>query len=149
MPFVYHEEKLPEYRDAFSLFDSDQDQLLTYTEVGTVIRALGANPTESEILRLAKEADTNKDEKVDFGEFLIVLGNQSLANKDMTTEVKEAFKIFDKEGTGIISASELRHVLTSLGEKLSQEQVDDLLKELDPKGSGSVEFAAFSKYLLN
>lgn len=38
------------------------------------------------------------------------------------------FQVFDKEGTGYIGVGELRYVLTSLGEKLSDEEVDELLK---------------------
>jgi calmodulin len=41
-------------------------------------------------------------------------------------EIKEAFKVFDKDGNGFISAAELRHVMTNLGEKLTDEEVDEM-----------------------
>ena len=43
-------------------------------------------------------------------------------------EFIRGFQVFDKEGNGYIGAGELRYVLTSLGEKLSDEEVDELLK---------------------
>ena len=46
-----------------------------------------------------------------------------MADTDTEEEIKEAFKVFDKDGNGFISAAELRHVMTSLGEKLSDEEV--------------------------
>lgn len=41
-------------------------------------------------------------------------------------EIREAFKVFDKDGNGFISAAELRHVMTNLGEKLTDEEVDGM-----------------------
>ena len=41
----------------------------------------------------------------------------------------EAFKVFDKDGNGFVSAAELRHVMTNLGEKLTDEEVDEMIRE--------------------
>ena len=46
----------------------------------------------------------------------------------LSEEFIRGFQVFDKEGNGYIGAGELRYVLTSLGEKLSDEEVDELLK---------------------
>ena len=45
-----------------------------------------------------------------------------------TEEFIRGFQVFDKEGNGFIGAGELRYVLTQLGEKMSDEEVDELLK---------------------
>ena len=45
-----------------------------------------------------------------------------------TDEFIRGFQVFDKEGNGFIGAGELRYVLTQLGEKMSEEEVDELLK---------------------
>lgn len=52
-------------------------------------------------------------------------------------------RVFDKNGDGLISSSELRHVMTSLGEKLSDEEVEDMLKEADLDGDGMVNYIEF------
>lgn len=49
----------------------------------------------------------------------------------LTVGVEEfirGFQVFDKEGNGFIGAGELRYVLTQLGEKMTDEEVDELLK---------------------
>lgn len=51
--------------------------------------------------------------------------------------------MFDKNGDGLISSSELRHVMTSLGDKLSDDEVDDMLKEADLDGDGMVNYVEF------
>merc|ERR1712224_884732 len=55
----------------------------------------------------------------------------------MGEEIKEAFKVFDKDGNGFISAAELRHVMTNLGEKLTDEEVDEMIREADDDGEVS------------
>jgi len=48
--------------------------------------------------------------------------------------------VFDKNNDGLISSKELRHVMTNLGEKLSEEEVDDMIKEADLDGDGMVNY---------
>lgn len=59
---------------------------------------------------------------------------------DAEEEIKEAFRLFDKDGNGFISAAELRHVMTCIGEKLTDEEVDDMLNEADLDGDGMVNY---------
>lgn len=49
-------------------------------------------------------------------------------------------RVFDKNKDGLISSSELRHVMTNLGERLSEEEVDDMIKEADLDGDGMVNY---------
>jgi calmodulin len=55
-------------------------------------------------------------------------------------EIPKAFRVFDKDGNGFISAAELRHVMTNLGEKLTDEEVDEMIKEADLDGDGLVNY---------
>lgn len=50
------------------------------------------------------------------------------------------FRVFDKNNDGLISSTELRHVMTNLGERLSEEEVDDMIKEADSDGDGMVNY---------
>lgn len=49
-------------------------------------------------------------------------------------------QVFDKDGNGYISAAELRHVMTNLGEKLTDEEVEEMIKEADIDGDGQVNY---------
>ncbi len=55
-------------------------------------------------------------------------------------EIKEAFKVFDKDGNGFISAAELHHVMTNLGEKLTDAEVDEMINEADIDKDGQINY---------
>lgn len=73
---------------------------------------------------------------------------RKMKDTDSEEEIREAFRVFDKDGNGFISAAELRHVMTNLGEKLTDEEVDEMIREADIDGDGQVnyegEFRIFS-----
>ena len=50
--------------------------------------------------------------------------------------------------TGNISSAELRHVMTNMGEKLTDEEVDEMIKEADSDGSGMVAYKGIMSKLL-
>ena len=66
---------------------------------------------------------------------------------DPDDEMREAFRVFDKDGDGYISAAELKVVMMNLGEKLSDAEVDDMLKEADTNGDGRIDYNG--KWLIN
>ena len=139
-------EQEKEYKEAFALFDSDGDGTITTKELGVVMRSLGQTPTEAELKEMIAEVDANKDGTIDFKEFLGLMSRQT-KERDSQEELREAFKVFDKDGNGFISAAELRHVMTSLGEKLSDEEVDAMMKEADADGDGQVDYQEFAKMM--
>ena len=65
---------------------------------------------------------------------------RKMKDTDSEEEIKEAFRVFDKDGNGFISAAELRHVMTNLGEKLTDEEVDEMIREADIDGDGQVNY---------
>lgn len=76
---------------------------------------------------------------IDFEEFLQMMARK-MKDTDSEDELREAFRVFDKDGNGFISAAELRHVMTNLGEKLTDEEVDEMIKEADLDGDGMVNY---------
>ncbi|CAG9822779.1 unnamed protein product [Phaedon cochleariae] len=115
------EEQIAEFKEAFSLFDKDGDGTITTKELGTVMRSLGQNPTEAELQDMINEVDADGNGTIDFPEFLTMMARK-MKDTDSEEEIREAFRVFDKDGNGFISAAELRHVMTNLGEKLTDEE---------------------------
>ncbi|KAF9667482.1 hypothetical protein SADUNF_Sadunf15G0027600 [Salix dunnii] len=164
------EEQIAEFKEAFSLFDKDGDGCITTKELGTVMRSLGQNPTEAELQDMINEVDADQNGTIDFPEFLNLMARKMKKSSsealdcpeiiDMTNvlylycdtdseeELKEAFKVFDKDQNGYISAAELRHVMTNLGEKLTDEEVEEMIREADVDGDGQVNYEEFVRMML-
>jgi calmodulin len=150
-------------------FDKDGDGTITTKELGTVMRSLGQNPTEAELQDMINEVDADGNGTIDFPEFLTLMARK-MKDTDSAEEVrwwgggrwcrergrpvavflthpplqiKEAFKVFDKDGNGFISAAELRHIMTNLGEKLTDEEVDEMIREADVDGDGQINYDEF------
>lgn len=81
---------------------------------------------------------------IDFPEFLTMMARK-MKDTDSEEEIREAFRVFDKDGNGFISAAELRHVMTNLGEKLTDEEVDEMIREADIDGDGQVNYEGKQK----
>ncbi|XP_010935758.1 calmodulin [Elaeis guineensis] len=140
-------EQISEFQEAFSLFDKDGDGCITLEELETVIKSLGQNPTEDELHEMIKEIDADGNGTIEFGEFLSLMARK-MKETDAEEEIKEAFKVFDKDQNGYISASELKNVMISLGEKLTDEEVDQMIKEADLDGDGQVNYEEFVRMMM-
>jgi calmodulin len=142
------EDKITECREVFDLFDKDKDGSITTKELGDVMRALGANPTNTELQEMIAEVDKDNSGKIEFNEFLDLFARK-MKDPDTEEDLIEAFKIFDKDGSGNISAQELRHVMTTLGEKLTEEEADEMIREADTNGDGYIDYVEFVKIMMS
>ncbi|OLY82053.1 Calmodulin [Smittium mucronatum] len=146
-------EKIAEYRETFTLFDRTGDGRVPLSSVGTILRALNQNPTEAELREITGEISPSDDDSktVDFEEFLKILlrpgGFKSITNESALNEFVQAFQVFDREGNGFISVGELRYVLTSLGDRLTEQEVDELLKGMETDGQENINYEEFVKML--
>mmetsp|Transcript_4974 Transcript_4974/g.8534 ORF Transcript_4974/g.8534 Transcript_4974/m.8534 type:complete len:150 (-) Transcript_4974:543-992(-) len=144
----FTEEQIAEFKEAFSLFDRDGDGAITPKELGTVMRSLGQTPTEAELNELINELIADGQQVIDFPEFLTIMAKKS-KEAYTTEEILDAFRVFDKDGNGTITTMELRHIMTNLGEKLTDEEVDEMIREADVQGDGRVVYAEFVNLLMS
>ncbi|OQV20899.1 Calmodulin [Hypsibius exemplaris] len=127
--------QVDEFKEAFSLFDKDNDGTITNKELGTVMRSLGQNPTEAELQDMINEIDQDGNGTIDFSEFLTMMA-QKIKDTDSEEELREVFRAFDKDGDGFISAEELRHLMTNLGERVTDQELEKMIGEADLDGDG-------------
>jgi calmodulin len=120
---------------------------ITTTELGTVMRSLGQNPTERELQDMVNEVDADGSGTIDFHEFLGLM-SRKWKHEDSEEELKEVFRVFDKDQDGYISAAELRHLMTNLGEKLKDGEVDEMVREADGDGDGQINYQEFINVMM-
>ncbi|CZR64427.1 probable calmodulin [Phialocephala subalpina] len=145
---AFTREQVEEFKRVFSLFDKNGDGNITSSELGAVMKSLGQNPSETELQDIVNEGDTDADGAMDFPEFLYIMSQKSRnSDANLEAELKAAFAVFDKDNDGVISAKELREVMASIGEKLTDAEVEEVMREVDRDGNGSIDFEEFLQVL--
>lgn len=135
-------EQKAEYHEVFCSFDKNGDGTISTLELGEAMRALDRNLTEVQLKRIIKEVDVNGNGKIDFDEFLAMM-----AKADSEEEMMQTFRGFDKNGNGLINASELAGVMRALGERLTDDQIQEMMKVADLNGDSEVDYEEFRNML--
>ena len=111
------------------------------------MRSLGQNPSDGELKDMINEVDVDQSGAIDFDEFLKMMST-NLKPVDVDQETRAAFAVFDKDNSGTISADELRQVMKSLGEDLTDAEIDEMIKEADKDQNGSIDCKSYTSPFL-
>ena len=141
-------EQILEFREAFQAFDKDGNGSITTKELGTVMRSLGQNLSESEIKEIIDEVDEDKNGTIDFQEFLSLMARK-MKIIDKEDELIDAFKTLDLDGTGKISKYQLRYIILSTESGFTGDDIEELLKITDVDDDGNIDLHDFIKILMS
>lgn len=118
------------------------------SRITLLIRATGEAPSESRVAALIRAANDNGG-KVSFKDFVAMVKDiRATEGRPSLSAIEAAFRVFDPKGCGYLHRDELKRILTSFGEKLSPEEVDDLLSVADVDDQGRVYYGQFAKKLM-
>ena len=140
--------KKAEYKKAFDIYDKDKDEKINLTELENIMKSIGQKPSESELQDMINEIDIDGEGVITFDGFISLM-EKKLRDADTEEELIESFKVFDKDGNGLISSENLRDVVVSLGMKFSQEEIDEMIREADNDGDGFINYEEFVNCVLN
>jgi calmodulin len=118
-------------------FVQDGDGAISSKELGVAMRSLGQNPTEQELLDMVNEIDIDGSGTIDFPEFCqmmkrmnkvgemwkIEIPHKIISQENDSEMIREAFRVFDRDGNGFITADEFRYFMTHMGEQFSDMEV--------------------------
>ncbi|XP_066542240.1 myosin light chain 1, skeletal muscle isoform [Hoplias malabaricus] len=144
-------DQLEDYREAFGLFDRVGDNKVAYNQIADIMRALGQNPTNKEVKHILgnPSPEAMDGTRVEFEKFLPMLQYVvNSPNKGTFEDYVEGLRVFDKEGNGTVMGAELRIVLSTLGEKMSEAEVDALMAGQEDE-NGCINYEAFVKHILS
>merc|ERR1712136_9626 len=110
------------------------------------MRMLGHQLKPDQLQECIEEVDGDGPGFVDFDEFLVLMTKKTKEAEE-EKEVREAFRILDKEGKGTIDAQVLKEILLALDETMTEADVDEMVDEIDEDGSGAVDYEEFKALL--
>ena len=140
------EEQVGQITQAFELFDTDGSGTIETQELKIAMRALGFEPKQEEIDKMVRDVDDDGSGSVDFPEFLDMMAHKIL-NRDPIEEINKAFKLFDDDNTGKVTFKNLKRVAKELGERLTDEELQEMIDEADRDGDGEVNNDEFQRIM--
>lgn len=136
----------------FDLFDKNNDGLVSENELILGLRWDGNNPTQTEINNLMKDMGVKKGERITYEKFEKCVEKYYETDKlDKEAEEQrliQSFKMFDKNNNGTIDIKELKTVLKSIGDKMTDSEIDAMFKEADKNRDGRIEYKEFVRLFI-
>ena len=156
------EEDRKRIKAQFLTLDQNGDGMITIAEMRKALNAAGQDYTLKDVQKMVKAADKNGDGRVVWEEFLDMMtehyqkdtAKESVKNvdgKEATVEeydqAMQAFKLFDKNGDGMIDLHELKEAMETLQLEQDPTKVEQLFKDLDKNGDGTIDYVEFGRLL--
>ena len=135
-------EQLDEITEAFKLFDTEKAGTIDYHELKVAMRALGCDVHKAEVKALIADYSRDGSERVDFEAFQALM-TEKYAARDPEAEMRKAFALFDEDGSGRITARNLRRVARELGESIPDDELQAMVEEFSTGEDGAVSEADF------
>ena len=127
------------------MFDKDHSGTISIDEIAKIMKNFGNPMSKDDIKEMIKDIDTSGDGELDFDEFVTLMQRQEVVEDD-DDEVLRAFQSFDKDQNGYITNTEFRYILTKLGERFTDQEVDTLFRECDLDDDGRLNYEEFIEF---
>ena len=131
-------------KEIFDLEDIDGDGWVNKHQLGKIMRSFGIHPypTDEELTTLYDEFDPDGNDGLELSDVLDIVSRSS--SKDTETQgLIEAFKLFDRDGKGLLTAEKLLHVMQSLGVEFTVDDSVEMVKRYDADGDNSINYEEF------
>jgi len=142
------EQNMLELREAFSVFDLNQDGYISKEELSTAMANFGHLVTKAEIDEMVNLVDKDGNGLIDFKEFLALMDSNVLV-QNIDQEMTNLFAYIDKNNDGFISEKELKEMLKGMGEKVKKKDIKKMMKLADQNKDGKISFTEFKRMVAN
>jgi len=136
-------------KTAFESFDTEGKGAIGVETIGNILRMMGVKIKEADLKEVVDEVDDDGSGMLEFEEFT-ELAAKFLIEEDeeeLKNELKEAFRIYDKDGQGFITNDVLREILKEIDPKLTEADLDGIIEEVDEDGSGTMDLDEFMEMM--
>ncbi|GFR99510.1 troponin C [Elysia marginata] len=140
--FKVSEKQFNDASQTFSLFDKKGDGLVSTKDLGTVFKSLGLTCDAQKLKDWSDELDEDAQGHINWEQFKLIFQRKLKEDED-EKELKEAFRVLDKANKGAIAVEDLKWILRSLGDDLTDDEIQEMIDETDTDQSGTVDYEEF------
>jgi len=134
-------------RQAFDKFDSNGDEVISPSELKSVMNSLNMSISDKQLDDMIKQVDTNKNDKIEWTEFYAYM-KAIVERRETVEQIKASFKEFDIDGDGFVDADELQQKLSELqGESISKAEILEIISSVDVNNDGKIDLEEFIKLM--
>jgi len=136
-------------KTAFESFDTEGKGAIGVETIGNILRMMGVKVKEADLKEIVDEVDDDGSGMLEFEEFT-ELAAKFLIEEDeeeLKNELKEAFRIYDKDGQGFITNEVLKEILREIDPKLTETDLEGIIEEVDEDGSGTMDLDEFMEMM--
>lgn len=130
------------FKEVFSVFDKKGEGTIKTKYLKNVLKCLGQKPSHQDIDGMLNEIHLGGKKEIGFDDFLTLV-TKKMKQANEADKFREVFRMFDKEEKGFISACDLQYVMTNLGERLTDGELNNMMKEADTDGDGCITYDKF------
>ena len=136
------------FREAFQLFDQDQDGVVSPKELKKMMQMLGNELTEQEVKDVLKESGSGSA-GISYSQFckLMGVGIKQSRDFDPEEEMRDAFRLFDHDKDGKLSPKDMTKSLAHFGVQLTDREVDQLIGEATLSNERNVSYEVFKRVM--
>ncbi|KAL1238730.1 Myosin regulatory light chain [Trichinella spiralis] len=138
---MFTQSQIQEFKEAFNMIDQNRNGFIDKADLLDMYASLGKEVGDEFIDEMINEAPG----AINFTMFLTMFG-EKMTGTDPEDVIRNAFQCFDEEGTGSISEHDLRTLLTTMGDRYTDEQVEELFKDA-PIKDGMFNYVEFARML--
>lgn len=138
---MFDQAQIQEFKEAFNMIDQNRDGFIDKDDLHDMLASLGKNPTDDYLEGMMNEAPG----PINFTMFLTLFGDR-LQGTDPEDVIKNAFGCFDETNSGYINEEALRELLISMGDRFTDEDVDEMYREA-PIKKGMFDYVEFTRIL--
>ena len=146
-PSVITEEVMLDMKNVFSVFDLKNEDKVPISELRTIMRALDVNVQEDMVVEiLRKTIDPDNTGYITFARLTVVM-EEKLKDSDTAEDLIKQLEKLDRDNDGKIPTPEFKQYMLNLGNKMTAEEVEELVKFVDPKNEGAIDIAEMADAL--
>ncbi|XP_065177155.1 myosin regulatory light polypeptide 9-like [Sycon ciliatum] len=139
---MFDQAQIQEFKEAFTMIDQNRDGFVDKSDIQEMLVSLGQDPSDEYLENMMSEAHG----QMNFTMFLTIFG-EKLNGTDPEDVIRNAFACFDEGGTGFIHEDRLKELLMTMGDRFTEDEVDDMFRSAPIDSSGNFDYVAFTRVL--